>query len=40
MLESQSQSQSQSYRNEKEPFNLRCWELTAESFFDKKEWIW
>lgn len=30
----------ESYRNEKELFNLQCWALTAESFFDKKEWIW
>jgi ubiquinone/menaquinone biosynthesis C-methylase UbiE len=30
----------ESYRNEKELFNLQCWALTAESFFDKHEWIW
>jgi len=30
----------ESYRNEEELFNLQCWALTAESFFDKKEWIW
>jgi ubiquinone/menaquinone biosynthesis C-methylase UbiE len=30
----------ESYRNEKELFNLQCWALTAESFFDKKEWEW
>ena len=30
----------ESYRNEKELFNLQCWALTAESFFDKEEWIW
>jgi|TARA_Y100000294_G_scaffold177003_1_gene201024 ubiquinone/menaquinone biosynthesis C-methylase UbiE len=30
----------ESYRNEKELFNLQCWALTCESFFDKKEWIW
>ena len=30
----------ESYRNEKELFNLQCWALTAESFFDKYEWIW
>jgi len=30
----------ESYRNENELFNLQCWALTAESFFDKKEWIW
>jgi len=28
------------YRNEKELFNLECWALTCESFFDKNEWIW
>ena len=30
----------ESYRDEKELFNLQCWALTAESFFDKEEWIW
>jgi SAM-dependent methyltransferase len=30
----------ESYRNEQELFNLKCWALTAESFFDKAEWIW
>jgi len=30
----------ESYQNEKELFNLQCWALTAESFFDKEEWIW
>ena len=30
----------ESYRNEKELFNLQCWALTCESFFDYKEWIW
>ncbi len=30
----------ESYRNENELFNLQCWALTAESFFDQKEWIW
>ncbi len=30
----------ESYRNEMEFFNLQCWALTAESFFDKNEWIW
>ena len=30
----------ESYRNEEELFNLQCWALTAESFFDKDEWIW
>jgi len=30
----------ESYRNEKELFNLQCWALTCESFFDKEEWVW
>ena len=30
----------ESYRNEEEFFNLQCWALTAESFFDKEEWVW
>ena len=30
----------ESYRNEQEQFNLQCWALTCESFFDKAEWIW
>lgn len=30
----------ESYRNEAEQHNLQCWALTAESFFDDKEWIW
>jgi SAM-dependent methyltransferase len=30
----------ESYRNEKELFNLQCWALTAESFFDQEEWVW
>ena len=30
----------ESYRNEKELFNLECWALTCESFFDTEEWIW
>jgi len=30
----------ESYRNELEMFNLECWALTAESLFDKDEWIW
>ena len=30
----------ESYRNEEEQFNLQCWALTAESFFDTAEWIW
>jgi hypothetical protein len=30
----------ESYRNEQEMFNLECWALTAESLFDKAEWLW
>jgi SAM-dependent methyltransferase len=30
----------ESYRNEKELFNLQCWALTCESFFDNEEWVW
>lgn len=30
----------ESYRNELEMFNLECWALTAESLFDKDEWVW
>jgi len=30
----------ESYRNEHELFNLQCWALTCESFFDTAEWIW
>lgn len=30
----------ESYRNETELFNLECWSLTCESFFDTAEWIW
>jgi ubiquinone/menaquinone biosynthesis C-methylase UbiE len=30
----------ESYRNELELFNLQCWALTCESFFDHKEWPW
>ena len=30
----------ESYRNEQEQFNLQCWALTCESFFDHEEWIW
>ena len=30
----------ESYRNEQELFNLQCWALTAESFFDIAEWVW
>ena len=30
----------ESFRNEKELFNLQCWALTCESFFNEKEWVW
>ena len=30
----------ESYRDEQEQFNLQCWALTCESFFDTKEWMW
>jgi ubiquinone/menaquinone biosynthesis C-methylase UbiE len=30
----------ESYRNELEQFNLQCWALTAEAFFDTESWIW
>ena len=30
----------ESYRNEQELFNLQCWALTCESFFDNEEWPW
>jgi len=30
----------ESYRNEHEQFNLQCWALTCESFFDHEEWPW
>jgi len=30
----------ESYRNEQEQFNLQCWALTCESFFDFDEWLW
>ena len=30
----------ESYRNERELFNLQCWALTCESFFEKNEWLW
>lgn len=30
----------ESYRNEQELFNVQCWALTCESFFDSAEWIW
>ena len=30
----------ESYRNEQEMFNVQCWALTCNSFFDVAEWIW
>ena len=30
----------ESYRDEQELFNLQCWALSCESFFDETEWIW
>ncbi len=30
----------ESFRNELELFNLQCWALTAEAFFDTAAWIW
>ena len=30
----------ESYRNELEQFNMQCWALTAEAFYDKESWIW
>lgn len=30
----------ESYRNESELFNLECWALTAQAFFDVEEWEW
>ena len=30
----------ESCRNKRELFNLQCWALTFESFFDHKKWIW
>ncbi|QAZ69638.1 class I SAM-dependent methyltransferase [Solidesulfovibrio carbinolicus] len=30
----------ESYRDEQELFNLQCWALTCESFFDDAEWVW
>ena len=29
----------ESYRNEQELFNLQCWALTCEAFFDTAAWI-
>jgi len=30
----------ESYRNEAELFNLQCWALTCQAFFNTKEWAW
>lgn len=30
----------ESYRNEQELFNLQCWALTCNSFFNTAEWVW
>ncbi len=30
----------ESFRNEEELFNLQCWALTCQSFFNTHEWIW
>lgn len=30
----------ESFRNEQEQFNLQCWALTAEAFYDTESWIW
>lgn len=30
----------ESYRNELELFNLQCWALTCEAFFDTRTWVW
>ena len=30
----------ESYRNTLELFNMQCWALTAEAFFDKESWEW
>jgi SAM-dependent methyltransferase len=30
----------ESYRNELEQFNMQCWALTAEAFYDTASWIW
>lgn len=30
----------ESYRSEQELFNLQCWALTCESFFEPSEWEW
>ena len=30
----------ESFRNEEELFNLQCWALTCQSFFNTHEWVW
>ena len=30
----------EAYRNEREKFNMMCWVLTGECFFETKEWEW
>jgi len=30
----------ESYRTDQELFNLQCWALTCESFFNPVEWVW
>ena len=30
----------ESHRNPQELFNLQCWALTAEAFFDPETWVW
>lgn len=30
----------ESYRNELELFNLQCWALTCESFYNAEDWVW
>jgi len=30
----------ESYRNDQELFNLQCWALTCNAFYNKKEWLW
>jgi ubiquinone/menaquinone biosynthesis C-methylase UbiE len=30
----------ESFRNEAELFNLECWALTANAFFNPEEWVW
>ena len=30
----------ESYRNDREQFNLQCWALTCQSFYNEDEWKW